>query len=213
MSTIRTVMMGLMGVAMASPVLAQPEEGPPSRGGMQRYQQMLERFDADGNGELSAEEFSAAQEARRAERQGDRQRGDRPRGDRQRGDRERGDRGPRRGPPRDFDGPRPNFEEGAAGEEGPPRRRRGDSDGPPRGGRLGAMDPEELFSRFDADGDDKISREEFTGLIEDFRERMQGMRRGGGRFGGGERGGRGRGPGGRGGPPPRGPEPGQDAPE
>lgn len=196
-----------------------PSDGAPAaRGDRAAWRaQMLERFDEDGDGQLSDEERAKAREFRRS------QQGERPAGPGARGGQ---GRGPGRGPGAgrgEQAGPPPGD------RVGPPPGRGPRPEGPPQGGPL--RDPMVMFDEFDADKDNKLSREEFGRLTErlrQIRERMMEMGRRGGpgeEFGPppGPRGpGRGPGPGpgvgrgfgpdddrpayGRGGPGARGPE-------
>ena len=210
----------------------QDGQGRPGRGGPQGRRgqgggpqgppdpnELFDRFDEDGDGQLSREEFMKLTEEMRNRRGGPGGPGG-----------PKADRGPRPGPPEGADRPRRRPEGG-----GPPRDR-GDSDrprvrdevdrplqnqldGPPRDGRgprLGpggpdgrpGPDPNVLFDRFDENGDDQLSREEFMHLTETMRQRMMET----GRRPGGPRG-EGAGPPNRGGPPnrdrPRGERPGR----
>lgn len=186
---------------------------------------LFDEFDADKDGQLSREEFTKLTETRRGFMRGGRPQGGR--GPRDSVSREGGDRpGP---PPERRDGEfdrQPPLQNQVERPDGPPRgpregrpdgegRRgpRGEGFGPPPGpggpegrgpqgrgpeGQRGP-DPNRMFDRFDADGDDQLSREEFTNLAERLREMRERMgdaaqRRGGGR--GGEYG-----PPGRGRPP------------
>jgi Ca2+-binding EF-hand superfamily protein len=167
---------------------------------------LFDEFDADKDGQLSREEFTKLTEARRGFMRGGRP--PRDRGPREGGDRpgpppERGEferRPPLQnqverpdGPPRDpGDGRRGEGRRGPRGEGfGPPPGPGGPEGRGPGGpgpeGRRGP-DPNRMFDRFDADGDDQLSREEFTNLAErlqEMRERVgdAGQRRGGGRGG------------------------------
>jgi Ca2+-binding EF-hand superfamily protein len=188
---------------------------------------LFDEFDADKDGQLSREEFTKLTETRRGF-----MRGGRPQGGR--GPREGGDRP---GPPlerRDGEIDRqPPLQNQVERPDGPPRgpgegRRgpRGEGFGPPPGpggpegrgpegrgrrpeGQRGP-DANRLFDRFDADGDDQLSREEFTNLAERLQEMRERMGDAGGRRGGG-RGGE-YGPPGRGGRPPRPQRPGGESP-
>jgi Ca2+-binding EF-hand superfamily protein len=178
---------------------------------------LFDEFDADKDGQLSREEFTKLTETRRGFLRGGRPQGGR--GPRDSVSREGGDRP---GPPperREFDRQPPLQNQGERPDGPPPGRGegrrgpRGEGFGPPPGpggpegrgpggpGPEGQRrpDPNRMFDRFDADGDDQLSREEFTSLAErlqEMRERVgdAGQRRGGGR--GGEYG-----PPGRGRPP------------
>ncbi len=172
---------------------AAEREGRPDREEMR--QRMLERFDADNDGELSDEERGKAREFRR-EQFG-----------------ERGERGPREG--RGPEGRRPEGRGGRGpgdrGQGGPPEGRLGEGRGPegrgpggPGGAGRGPRGPggpgpgfrpmgpppvpAQLFKKFDADKNDQLSVEEFENLMGHLRDRMPGPPRG---F---------RGPGGPGGP-------------
>lgn len=192
------LLMAPIGLLLAGPALAQNDQNPGDRRrprDPERMQQMLDRFDSDGDGELSREERQAAREAR-----GDRQPGRReaaaegdgpprgPRGDRRaQGDRPgrsgqpgaerpRDGRGPGRGAPRD-DADRGPGRGGPRGAFGP---------GPGRDGPPGPPNPEAMFDRFDENSDGQLSKDEFLALSRHMR-RM-----------------------GPGGPPPRGPRAGRN---
>ena len=150
------------------------EEGSATKGDRPGRKEMRERildeFDADGDGKLNEDERATA----RAEMQG--RRGDRrakggskgggeargPR-DRRPDDRGREDRGPEAG--RRGRGPEgrggPERRRGPAGRDGPEGR------GP---GHQGPPSPEEMFERFDANGDDQLSRQEFMEMAREVRE-------------------------------------------
>ena len=67
------LLMAPLGLLLACPVLAQNDENPGDQQGPrnpERMQQMLDRFDNDGDGQLSREERQTAREAH-----GDRQPG------------------------------------------------------------------------------------------------------------------------------------------
>ncbi len=164
-------------------------------------EKVFEKFDADGDGQLSRDEFMKLSEEMRPPREAgrrgragrgradDRGRPDRDRPDRDRPGRERPPRGDR---PR-FDRERPlqNPED----RPGPPPRGEGrrhlyDDDGPPpprgpgrrRPGQRGGEGfrppaPEQVFDRFDENGDDQLSREEFMKLSERMRELRERMSR------------------------------------
>jgi Ca2+-binding EF-hand superfamily protein len=200
-----------------------PEGGRPDRPAPPDPNALFDEFDADKDGQLSREEFTKLTETRRGFMRGGRPQGGR--GPRDNVSREGGDRP---GPPperREFDRQPPL--QNQVGPDGPPRdpgdgrrgegRRgpRGEGFGPPPGpggpdargpegrgpGGQRGFDPNRMFDRFDADGDDQLSREEFTTLAERLREMRErvgdaAQRRGGGR--GGEYG-----PPDRGGRPPR----------
>jgi Ca2+-binding EF-hand superfamily protein len=164
---------------------------------------LFDEFDADKDGQLSREEFTKLTETRRGF-----MRGGRP--PRARGPRAEGDRpGP---PPEPRDGEferRPPLQNQVERPDGPPPGR-GEGRRGPRGGEFGPPpgpggpegrgpggpgpegqrrpDPNRMFDRFDADGDDQLSREEFTSLADSLRELRErvgdaGRRRGGGREG------------------------------
>lgn len=189
--------------------------GPPDPG------KLFDKFDANGDGQLSRAEFMKLAAEVRPPRP--------PRGSGKRDGARRGgpprDGKPRDGKPRDgkrnFDRDRPLQNPGD--RSGPPprpegRRRLNDEDGSeargPRGRGPGARgpgerghrghgppNPEKVFERFDENSDDQLSREEFMKLADHMREMHERM---GGR--GGERGMRG----GHG--PRRGGPPGKDGP-
>ncbi len=177
-------------------------EGPPDP------MRLFERFDANGDNQLSREEFMKLTKTMREmrERRGaggpqGRQRGQG--GERRGPPGERGDRDRFRplqnpGPPPQRDGQRGfRGREGERGFRGPggeraERSRRGPEGRRPEGRRgpegrgpeqMGQPNPERLFRAFDENGDDQLSREEFKQLSEAIRERMghggpRGLRRG-----------------------------------
>lgn len=210
----------------------QRGKGRRGSGGPPDAARLFNEHDANGDGQLSREEYMKLTAAVRSSRppHGPGQRGG-PRSDgpppagRRRFDRDsplqnRGDRpGP---PPRPAGRRRQNGEQGARGRVGPrnahfaDRRgvgRRGvgghDAGGPVDSGagvdRHGPPNPERIFEHLDANNDDQLSRDEFVKLA----DRMREMRDRGGS--GGERGqhgtregrGRRRGPAGEDGPPRR----------
>ena len=125
----------------------RPDEGRPERAERRdrerMREEMLEKFDADKDGQLNDEERAKAREYRRENRD-DR----RPRD-------ERGER-PRRGP----EGRRP---------DGPPPSGPG-PDGPGPGGPGRPLPAMRLFEEFDKDGNDQLSRDEFERLMRRMRE-------------------------------------------
>ncbi|MDZ4656934.1 MAG: EF-hand domain-containing protein [Bythopirellula sp.] len=151
---------------------------------------LFDEFDADKDGQLSRDEFMKLTEVQR-ERRGPRP----PREGRPDGP-PRGEGDDRPGPPpgdRDF-GPRPPLQNQIdgppgpppEGEFGPPRGPRGpEARGPRPGGPEGrGPDPNQMFDRFDANGDDQLSRDEFMQMTDRLREMRE-------RFGQGGPGGRG----------------------
>jgi hypothetical protein len=142
----------------------------PNRDEMRR--RMLERFDADKDGELSDEEREKMREFRR-EQFGDR--GPREgRGEGRPGREGRGPDGPRpegrrwEGRP---DGPGPGGPGPGPGGRGP----RGPEGAGPGMRPMGPPPPPaELFKRFDADNDEKLSLDEFEKLMGHLRSRMMG---------------------------------------
>ncbi len=150
---------------------------------------LFDEFDADKDGQLSREEFMKLSETQRERR------GSRP--PREGGPPRRGDKN-RPGPPagdKDF-GPRPPLQnqidgtpgQPRDGEFGPPRGPRGpESRGPqgrgPRGGGgpegRGGPDPNQIFDRFDENGDDQLSREEFIEMSDRLREMRERFGEGG----------------------------------
>ncbi len=114
-------------------------------------EELLERFDANGNGKLDPEERDALREFARGERRDGEREGER--GERRR----RGER----------DGEREGEREGERGE----RRRRGERDRERDGGKPGLAD---LLERFDTNGNGKLDPEErdrIRELIERHREK------------------------------------------
>ena len=150
MSWFRQLSALLISAILVSTAIAQeeadktpPREGGPERGEMR--ERMLERFDADGDGELNDEERAKAREFRQERMQG--------------GERGEGRRGREGRPPR---GP-----EGRRGPGGP------GPDGPPPGGPRGPgfpPNPERLFNAYDEDKNDQLSRAEFEKLMGKLRE-------------------------------------------
>lgn len=162
-------------------------------------EEVFDRFDADGNGSLSRQEFIKLTEEMRPPRP------------------PRGPRGPEAGPKGSEDAPegRRRFDrqrplQNPDGGDQPPRRRArlNDEDAQPQrgprgrgqgargfGGPGGPPNPEAIFDRFDENGDGQLSRAEFRQLT----ERMRQMRGGQGQGGQRMRQGRGRGQGGPGG--------------
>lgn len=172
----------------ARPRGAQGRGGP---GAMRDPNALFDQYDADGDGKLSREEFLELSNALRG-RGGPPE--SRPRDGRgpRRGPPPAAGAPDRPGPPpeaRDF-GRRPPSQNQAAGPPGPPEDR-GFGRGPGRGRGLGPgpqgppgpaaqvrpprpfADPNRLFDRFDENGDDFLSREEFLKLTETMRERRQ----------------------------------------
>ncbi|MEM8944281.1 MAG: hypothetical protein AAGD11_03785 [Planctomycetota bacterium] len=161
--------------------------GPPDPG------QLFDRFDADGDGNLSRAEFMKLTEEMRPPRpprgrdgagqDGPPARGEgrRPRFDRDAPLQNPGDEGGR--PPRPEGRRRLNDEDGSARRGPRERGQRGPGAGGPEGRR--PPSPEAVFERFDENGDDRLSRDEFMKLA----DRMRQMREG--RGGPGARGGRG----------------------
>lgn len=148
---------------------------------------LFDEFDADKDGQLSREEFVKLTEAQRDRRPPRPPREGRPGGPRPEGD-------DRPGPPpegREFDG-QPPLQNQAGPPRGEGRGRGGEGFGPPpgpRGPEGRGPDPNRMFDRFDENGDDQLSREEFMQLsttLRDMRERFtEGGPRGRGPRGGG----------------------------
>lgn len=147
---------------------------------------LFDRFDADGDGQLSRAEFMKLAEEMRPPRpprgrEGARPDGPPPREARRSFDRQRplqnpsgdADRPPRReGRPRLKDEDRSGKRDRGARERG----RRGPGAGGPDGQR--PPNPEKVFERFDEDGDDQLSRDEFMKLSDKMREMRERMMRG-----------------------------------
>ena len=197
------------GPSVAEEGAADSEGGKPGRAQMR--ERILQRFDADGDGQLSEDERAEARAAReRMQRDG---RGGKGRG---KGQGQGRARGPERGE-RGFEGRGPEGR-GPQGRGPQGRGQRG-----PRGeqGRR-PPNPEQLFQRFDADGSGELSLDEFMKLADTMRARREQMegRGQGARRGGPQSGDRGFGPlpqrrgDFRPGPPgpPRGPRPDFDRP-
>ncbi len=154
------------GPAAAEETAGDAEGAKPGRAQMR--ERILQRFDADGDGQLSEDERAEARAAReRMQRDG--------RGGKGRGKGQGRARGPERGD-RGFEGRGPEGRgpqgRGPGGQRGQQGRR------PPS--------PEQLFQRFDADGSGELSLEEFRQLADTMRARReqmegrgQGARRGG----------------------------------
>jgi len=144
----------LTGAAMAEEGL-EPEGQRRERDGKFR-EKIVEEFDADGDGRLNEDERAVAREEMRARRGGEGRRG-------------RGRGGP--------DGPRAGGERAQGSRElGPPERGREGRRGPKGHGGPGGTrppGPEEMFDRFDANGDDQLSRDEFMQLADMVRKRHQ----------------------------------------
>ncbi len=186
--------------------------GPGGQGGRPDPAKLFDKYDANGDGQLSRAEFmKLAKEVRppRPPRGHGKRGGPRPDGSPREGrrsfdrDRPLQNPGDRPGPP-----PRPEGHRRFSDDEGfdAPRGPRGPQGPRPQGpgaqGRrgLGPPDPEMVFDRFDEDGDDQLSREEFMKLADHMREMRQRHGRGGHGPGRGPR----RGP--PGDRPPRGPD-------
>lgn len=149
----RNILFGSITLAglLALPALAEtPDEGgkPEGRPGREEMRErVLKEFDKDGDGKLSDEERQKARETMR-ERYGRGGRDGRPRGEGKEGRKgnKKGDRG-----------------HGSDGWHGPHGHH---PPGPP------LPPPEELFSKFDLDNDEKLSLEEFQKLADFVRDRL-----------------------------------------
>ncbi len=160
---------------------------------------VFDEFDADKDGQLSREEFLKLTDTQRDRRPPRPPREGRPGGPRPGGD-------DRPGPPpegREFERQPP-----LQNQAGPPRGegeygrrgRGGEGFGPPpgtRGPEGRGPDPNRLFDRFDGNGDDQLSREEFKQLSDTLRDMRERFTEGGprgrgarGGFGSPDRGGR-----------------------
>lgn len=163
-------------------------QGPGRQGGGQGGQpdpgKVFDQFDANGDGQLSREEFMKLHESR--PRRGPEGQAGPPRREGQRGEGRRGEgeRGEARRPRFERNQPLQN----PGDRPGPPRdgqrRRLRDEDTSQRGPRAGARGgdrargaegirpprPEEVFDRFDKNDDDQLSREEFMAMAEQMRQ-------------------------------------------
>lgn len=135
------------GCVAATSSAGEPGERQGKNRNPERRARMLEEFDTDGDGKLSEGERATARETMR-DRRG-----------KKKGKGEFGQRGPK--------GDRPGR---GAGRDGG-RRDGGRRGGPPR------IDPDEIFSRFDEDNNDALSREEFRKLADHVQEMRKEMRR------------------------------------
>ncbi len=155
--------------------------------------ELFDHFDENGDGQLSREEFINLIETQRQHRGG-------PAGPRaDRGSRPGPPEGPNRprrrpggegfGPPREFDVEEPPRLREPEDRpplrnqfDGLPREGRGPEFGPGRPDGRSGPDPNEVFDRFDEDGDGQLSREEFmnfTDTMRKMRARMSEAWRGG----------------------------------
>lgn len=162
--------------------------GGQGRGPLPDPNQLFDEFDENKDGQLSRDEFMKLTQATRAPRG---QRG--PRAGRPAGPRPAGRDRPRPEADAAEAGPGPALENQVAGPAGPPPREealdppagprgpRGEGRGPAgrgpgaggpgrRGPGLGGPDPNRIFDRFDENGDDQLSRDEFIKLTEWTRE-------------------------------------------
>ena len=161
--------------------------GPGGPGGRPDPAKLFDKYDADGDGQLSRAEFmKLAKEVRppRPPRGHGKRGGPRPDGPPREGrrnfdrDRPLQNPGDRPGPPPRPEGRRRfNDEEGFDAPRGPqgPGAQGPGARGPGSQGRRGpgSPDPEVVFDRFDEDGDDQLSREEFMRLADHMREMHQ----------------------------------------
>lgn len=181
----------------------RPEGRRGGPGGPPDPAKLFDKFDADGSGSLSRDEFKRLVAEMRPPRGPDGPRGERPDGPppegRRRFERNQplqnpGERGER--PPRPEGRRRLNDEDGSA-KRGPRRGegRRGGEQGAGGRGPGGPPNPDAVFDRFDANDDGELSKDEFMKLA----DRMRQMHERRGRGGQGMREGRGPGRGGRGG--------------
>jgi len=186
-------------------------QGPGGRQGPPDPDQMFQRLDKDGDGQLSREEFAPL--ARRMQqmherrgqgegRQGQGRQGQGRQGQGRQGEGRRGERGERfgqgppegrgdrRGPPRDRQrdfGP-PDALQNPGDRPGPPRqgegRRQREFGGQERGrGGEGRPGPQQILNRFDADNNGQLNREELGEMMHTMHERRQrGGQAGGDRF-------------------------------
>ena len=156
-----TFALSLMTAAVAQP----PADRQP--GGM------LKQADTDGDGTVSREEFMSARTAKlgeafsRMDTNGDAKLDGQEIG--AAGERMRPMPGEGRDFPRRPDGPRPERERPPRAEGDRPQRAEGDRPQRPGGGAMAG----EAFDRLDADGDGKLSREEFVDGMARMREFMQ----------------------------------------
>jgi len=153
-------------------------------GGPPDPEKLFDEYDVNNDGQLSREEFMKLREAVRHQRRHGKRGGTRSDEGFRTGEGSRPDGSPSEDRPRfDRSGPlqNPGDRPGAPPREG--RRRRGGDDGPdargpnkgrgpnargPKGHR--PPSPEQVFERFDENGDDQLSRKEFMKLADRMRE-------------------------------------------
>ncbi len=140
-------------------------KGPPSP------ERLFEKFDADGDNQLSREEFmelaKSMQEHRERHR---RSKGQAGKGSGRRGGPPEGRPGPPREGRRDF-GSRPELQNPGDRPGPPPRGKEGRRGKGPEGHGRRPPNPGKLFDRFDENEDGQLSREEFMELAHSMRER------------------------------------------